>query len=67
LNNDHDNCLREQSARIVLSEPIVNPIHVNFGIGPGLRDRQEKAYFKIEETSMIRGISKEKPAELLER
>jgi hypothetical protein len=62
LNSDHDNSLRQQCDGIVVAKPVEDPAMLALA---GRLDRA--AHFRIEAISIIKGISSEKPAELLLR
>jgi hypothetical protein len=66
LCKDHHHRLRQQGGGVVLSKPIEDPEAMLLSCS-ALVDSSECSYFKIDATSMIRGMSKEKPAELLFR
>lgn len=68
LDSNHDDRLYQQRNRIVIAEPEVHPIRRK-STSSSPRDRipvgeHPSAYLRIEASSMIRGISSEKPADV---
>jgi hypothetical protein len=66
LHNDHDERLDQESSIVVNTKPVKHPMEIQCQTLPE-EYIDIKAYFKMEAVNIIKGMSSEKPADVLVR